>query len=105
MWLTKDWPILLRLRELHRIGDRQLRWLMPLIFFGLGLLYIYAAPHFEASDSIQHIGMIKWIADTGQLPVQSPEHEHMYGQEASQPPLYYLLMASIWPASRSCLPR
>lgn len=73
-------------------------WLMPLAFFGVGLLYLYAAPHFEASDNIQHIGVIYWLRERGELPVQSAEHERMYGQQASQPPLYYLLMSTVFSA-------
>lgn len=73
-------------------------WLLPLAFFLFGLVYIYAAPNFEASDTVQHVGMIKWIAETGTLPVQTGDHEHLYGQEASQPPLYYLIMAAVWKA-------
>ena len=75
-----------------------LNWLLPALFFLVGLVYLYAAPNFEASDSAQHVGMIKWIADTGTLPVQSGDHEQLYGQEASQPPLYYLMMAVVWSA-------
>lgn len=75
-----------------------LHWILPALFFLVGLVYLYAAPNFEASDSAQHIGMIKWIADTGALPVQSGDHEQLYGQEASQPPLYYLMMAAVWSA-------
>ena len=86
-----------RLRTVRRIWlGLPLGWLLPLAFFVIGLLYIYAAPHFEASDSVQHIGMIKWIAERGALPVQSPDHEEIYAQQASQPPLYYLLMAPLW---------
>ena len=72
------------------------QWLLPLLFFLVGLAYLYAAPNFEASDTVQHVGMIKWIAETGTLPVQSGDHERLYGQEASQPPLYYLIMAAVW---------
>ena len=72
---------------------------MPACYFCIGLIYLYAVPHFEASDSVQHIGVIEWIAERGQLPVQSADHDHMYGQEASQPPLYYLLMTPIWAAA------
>ena len=75
------------------------QWLLPFLFFCLGLVYIYASPHFEASDSVQHIGMIKSIAENGELPIQSADHDSMYGQEASQPSLYYLLMALIWRAA------
>ena len=81
------------------IGDwRRLpfQWLLPLSFFCIGLLYIYASPHFEASDNIPHVGVIKWIAEQGELPIQSEDHEHLYAQEGSQPPLYYLLMTAIW---------
>ena len=72
--------------------------LLPAAFFLVGLLYLYAAPNFEASDTIQHVGMIKWIAERGELPLQTADHENLYGQEASQPPLYYLLMAGIFSA-------
>ena len=75
-----------------------LNWLMPALFFLIGLVYIYGAPNFEASDTVQHIGMIKFIAETGTLPVQSGDHDELYGQEASQPPLYYLIMAALWKA-------
>ena len=71
---------------------------MPLIFLLIGLVYLYAAPNFEASDTVQHIGVIKWIAERGELPLQSADHDKLYGQEGSQPPLYYLLMAAVWNA-------
>ena len=70
--------------------------LLPLVFFLISLVYLYAAPNFEASDTVQHVGVIKWIAEEGTLPVQSADHAHIFGQEASQPPLYYLMMAAIW---------
>ena len=73
-------------------------WLIPFVFFCIGLLYIYAAPHFEASDNEFHVGVIKWIVDTGELPVQTDEHDYLYGHEANQPPLYYLTMAPIYSA-------
>lgn len=73
-------------------------WLLPLLFFLIGLSYLYASPHFESPDSSFHTGVIKWIAETGTLPVQSANHEYMYGHEGSQPPLYYLLMALVWSA-------
>ncbi len=78
-----------------------LQWLLPLCFLLVGSVYLYAAPNFEASDSVQHIGVIHWIAEQGTLPLQSADHEQLYGQEASQPPLYYLLMAAIWRATDS----
>lgn len=80
------------------LEKQPINWLLPALFFLVGLVYLYAAPNFEASDSAQHVGMIKWIADIGTLPVQSGDHERLYGQEASQPPLYYLMMAAVWNA-------
>ena len=84
-----------RIRALERLP---FGWLLPLIFFLIGLVYLYAAPNFEASDTVQHIGVIKWIAERGELPLQSADHDKLYGQEGSQPPLYYLLMAVVWNA-------
>ncbi len=84
-----------RLRALERLPGH---WLLPLLFLLIGLVYLYAAPNFEASDSAQHIGVIKWIAERGELPLQSADHAQLFGQEASQPPLYYLLMAAVWNA-------
>ena len=75
-----------------------MHWLLPLLFFLIGLSYLYASPHFESPDSSFHTGVIKWIAETGTLPAQSANHEYMYGHEGSQPPLYYLLMALVWSA-------
>ncbi len=86
------------MRFLEKWRRLPFHWLLPLTFFGVGLLYLYSAPHFEASDSDEHAGVIKWIAETGTLPVQSPDHDHLHAQEASQPPLYYLLMSLVWSA-------
>ena len=88
-------------RNNRRIAPRSLpyHWLLPLAFFCVGLTYLYASPHFESPDSYYHLGVIKWIADHGgALPIQSPDHEHLYAHEGSQPPLYYLLMTPIWAA-------
>ena len=92
---ARDFALLNRLHSPERLPWR---WLLPLLFLLVGLVYLYAAPNFEASDSPQHIGVIKWIAERGELPLQSPDHAQLFGQEASQPPLYYLLMAAVWSA-------
>ena len=73
------------------------QWLLPFLFFCIGLVYIYVSPHFESPDSIQHTGVIKWIAEHGgALPVMSPNNDNLHDHEAGQPPLYYLLMTPIW---------
>ena len=98
-WTSSAWQdIGARITRLSSLRPLPFHWLLPLAFFCVGLLYLYSAPHFEASDSDEHVGVIKWIAETGMLPVQSAEHEHLHAQEASQPPLYYLLMSFVWSA-------
>lgn len=82
---------------LKRWQNLPFQWIFPLLFFCIGLTYIYALPHFESPDSITHIAMIDWVSDhQGRLPVQSKGHGQAYGQQASQPPLYYFLMMPIW---------
>lgn len=75
------------------------RWLplLPIValFLGLAGLYAWATPIFEASDELWHFGMVEYIAQTGQLPVQNPDVETRYRQEGSQPPLYYALGATL----------
>lgn len=85
-------------RQLAKWRGLPYHWLLPAAFFCIGLIYLYSAPHFEASDNIPHVGVIKWIAETGTLPVQSAEHDRLYAQEGSQPPLYYFLMSFVWSA-------
>jgi hypothetical protein len=75
------------------------QWILPAVFFCIGLIYLYVTPHFETPDSITHVAMIRWVAEhDGNLPIQSPGHGQLYGQQASQPPLYYFLMMPVWSA-------
>jgi len=68
---------------------------IPLVFLALGLVYGLVIPPFENLDEIEHFGVIRYIADTGRLPVHGTPaaKTYHYRQEASQPPLYYLLSA------------
>ncbi len=71
---------------------------MPLVvilvaFFVISLIYVWATPPLEASDELWHFGMVNFIAETGQLPVQQPDVKTAYEQEGSQPPLYYMVAA------------
>lgn len=74
-----------------------LQWI--LLFYAIfGIAYLWATPIFEASDERWHFGMIEYISETGELPVQNPAPEApltIYRQEGSQPPLYYLLGALV----------
>ncbi len=65
------------------------------VFAALGVIYSIATPIFEAPDELTHYAVIQHIVDTGELPIQQPGVKTAWEQEGSQPPLYYLLMASI----------
>lgn len=53
--------------------------------------YSVVNPLFEAPDEIGHYFTVQHIADTGSLPVVTEEYDEWLGQEAAQPPLYYML--------------
>ncbi len=78
---------------------RTLAEIAPLLlaFLVLGLAYNFAVPPFENLDELEHFGVVRYVADTGHLPIHGvPEAEtYHYRQEASQPPLYYLLSAGL----------
>jgi 4-amino-4-deoxy-L-arabinose transferase-like glycosyltransferase len=57
----------------------------------LGTLYSVVTPLFETPDEVWHYLYVKHIADGGGLPVYSEGMTFPMRQEASQPPLYYLL--------------
>ena len=70
------------------------------ILFGFIVLvwaYGLVMPPFEGLDEIEHFSAIRYIADTGSLPVHDPvlQARYRYRQEASQPPLYYILMGGV----------
>jgi len=71
-------------------------WIL-MAFLALGLAYGLVVPPFENLDEIEHFGVVRYIADTGRLPVHGTPAAKMYHyrQEASQPPLYYLLSAGL----------
>lgn len=69
--------------------------LLLLTYLALGLITGLVVPPFENLDEIEHLGVIRYVADTGRLPVHgtAAADVYHYRQEASQPPLYYLLSA------------
>lgn len=81
------------MKKAHRCGVG----LILLVYLALGLTYGLVVPPFENLDEIEHFGVVRYIADTGGLPVHgTPAAEvYHYRQEASQPPLYYLLSAGL----------
>ena len=77
---------------------------LSLIYFLLALTYGIVIPIFEAPDENIHYFTAEWIADNGRLPYvpQTTEEAERLdlqvewtGQEAAQPPLYYLLASLV----------
>jgi len=80
---------------LDKIPLTAFQWIV-LIYVGLSLVYLVATPPFEASDERWHFGMVEYINENGELPIQDPEGEETaYRQEGSQPPLYYFIGAAL----------
>ena len=63
-----------------------------LLYAALALFYGVLAPPFESPDEVGHFFTVKYIADYGRLPVpeKALSETYLYGQEGTQPPLYYL---------------
>jgi 4-amino-4-deoxy-L-arabinose transferase-like glycosyltransferase len=61
------------------------------VYLAFGLAYLVIVPPFEQLDEVEHFGVVRYVADTGQLPVQGvpTSTSYHYRQEAFQPPLYY----------------
>ncbi len=65
-------------------------------FILLALGYSLATPPFEAGDESRHYAVVKYMADTGRLPIQQPgEAQIHWSHEGNQPPLYYALAAAL----------
>jgi 4-amino-4-deoxy-L-arabinose transferase-like glycosyltransferase len=71
--------------------------LIMLIYLTLGLGCGLIVHPFENLDEIEHFEAVRYVADTGRLPMHGlPQTDtYHYRQEASQPPLYYLLSAGL----------
>jgi len=65
------------------------------LFILLGAVYSVVDPVFEASDELNHYPVVQSIAMGHGLPVQKPGEKTLWGQEGSQPPLYYMLAAAL----------
>ena len=70
-----------------------LQWILA-IYLVIGSCYLVATPVFEANDEIWHFGFVRYLRETGELPVQVFDGaDTWYQQHGSQPPLYYGLVA------------
>ena len=79
--------------------------LLLVAFLLVGLLYVWAVPVFEAPDESAHFAFADEISRSRSLPQQFPdEKKTLWAQEGSQPPLYYIFVATlISPLDRSDL--
>lgn len=70
--------------------------LILFLFAGLATLYSVVTPIFEGFDENWHYAFVQNIASGKGLPRQpSEQFPHLARQEASQPPLYYVLAAAV----------
>jgi hypothetical protein len=67
-------------------------WAVVGVYLALAVTYGLVAPPFESPDEVGHFFTVKYIADRGRLPDpdREPAERYLYGQEGTQPPLYYL---------------
>ena len=80
-----------------QISQRWL-WLILIVYAITGVAYAVVAPPLEVSDEPRHYAMVEWLAQGRALPIQrigQGDADAPYGQEGSQPPLYYALMALV----------
>ncbi len=82
----------------QELRQRQIVALILILFVGLGTVYSVVTPLFETPDEVWHYLYVKHIADGGGLPVYAEGVSFAMRQEASQPPLYYLIngWATTW---------
>ena len=73
--------------------------LIACLFLVLGMVYSISSPVFEPGDEHNHYAFVQHLA-TGanaawlrRLPVQVAGEKTLWGQEGSQPPLYYAVAA------------
>jgi len=79
--------------------------LIVLGYITLGVTYALATPPLEASDEYKHYPFVQYVQAQRALPVLDPDDPGLWLQEAAQPPLYHLLMATLTaPIDTSDLP-
>ncbi len=65
------------------------------LFVFLAAVYSVVNPILESPDEIAHYGYIEHLVRERGLPIQRPGEETAYEQEGSQPPLYYVVGATL----------
>ena len=74
------------------------RWLLLILaaYIILGIGYSIVIPLAETPDESEHFRYMQSIANSGELPVMLPVREENVTIEAHQPPLYYLVGATLF---------
>ncbi len=80
---------------MSRSADPRILSLIVVVHVLAGLVSAWATPVFEAPDEGFHVAVVRWINQGNGLPVQDPDNPGDYQQEASQPPLYYLIGSAL----------
>ncbi len=74
-------------------------WLALILaaYLVITLAYGVINPLFESPDEHMHYFTMQYLVDNGRLPAVAPgnEYDQWMGQEAAQPPLYYLLGSAL----------
>ena len=78
-----------------RFREHRAAWLILAAYVVLATTYSVVTPVFEGPDEFLHAGVVHYITETGQVPVQQPGVRTAWDQEGSQPPLYYALAAAL----------
>jgi hypothetical protein len=73
--------------------------LILVAFIVLAVIYTLVTPPLEAGDESRHYAVVKYLVDSGRLPIQNiaetAEFQLHWSHEGNQPPLYYALAASL----------
>ncbi|MGH2461534.1 MAG: phospholipid carrier-dependent glycosyltransferase, partial [Chloroflexota bacterium] len=77
---------------------RALGPVLPILlgFAAVNLAFNLTVPLLEAPDETSHVAVLRFIEARHTLPVQQPPANFPAGQEGSQPPLYYLIGATLY---------
>lgn len=65
------------------------------LFLILAVTFSLVTPAFETPDERHHFAMAEHISRTGRIPVQVVGNGSLWGQEANQAPLYYLITGAL----------
>ena len=78
-------------------GRSHVPWLAAIlaVFLIVAVIYNLNTPIYESPDELQHTAYAVWLVDEGTLPVLDPEAPGSWEQEATQPPLYYGIVAAL----------